>query len=140
MHTGSCLILCTAGLSPLDPGQWPAFLAVYAVFFAFQNVIRPVGYFVPFSHNLCTIISSSNTFSLFPNPLCKQVLSLFLSTLFSSLFRLSDNGGLTVGREKEAVGRQQHSHWTGRFPSKSPSITELFCGKMTTQILVVSLC
>ncbi len=31
-----------SGFSPLDPGQWPLFLGVYGVFFAFQNVIRPV--------------------------------------------------------------------------------------------------
>ncbi|EKX53938.1 hypothetical protein GUITHDRAFT_132376 [Guillardia theta CCMP2712] len=48
----SCLIAAwvihgkKTGLSPLDPNQstppqWPAFLAVYAIFYAFQNVIRP---------------------------------------------------------------------------------------------------
>jgi hypothetical protein len=30
------------GLSPLAPGQWKPFLAVYAGFFVFNNVIRPV--------------------------------------------------------------------------------------------------
>eukprot|EP00587_Corethron_hystrix_P007946 CAMPEP_0113314864 /NCGR_PEP_ID=MMETSP0010_2-20120614/10752_1 /TAXON_ID=216773 ORGANISM="Corethron hystrix, Strain 308" /NCGR_SAMPLE_ID=MMETSP0010_2 /ASSEMBLY_ACC=CAM_ASM_000155 /LENGTH=322 /DNA_ID=CAMNT_0000171231 /DNA_START=156 /DNA_END=1127 /DNA_ORIENTATION=- /assembly_acc=CAM_ASM_000155 len=30
------------GLSPLAPGQWPKFLAVYAGFFALNNVIRPL--------------------------------------------------------------------------------------------------
>jgi hypothetical protein len=29
------------GLSPLAPGQWKGFVAVYAAFFAFLNVIRP---------------------------------------------------------------------------------------------------
>lgn len=28
-------------LSPLAPGQWPKFLAVYAGFWAFNNVVRP---------------------------------------------------------------------------------------------------
>jgi hypothetical protein len=30
------------GLSPLAPGQWKPFLAVYAGFFVFNNIIRPV--------------------------------------------------------------------------------------------------
>ena len=30
------------GLSPLAPGQWPAFLAVYAGLVVLQNVIRPL--------------------------------------------------------------------------------------------------
>jgi hypothetical protein len=48
----TCLIIAwcvhgkKTGLSPLDPGQWPAFLAVYAIFFAFQNVIRPLRFAV----------------------------------------------------------------------------------------------
>jgi len=48
----TCLIIAwcvhgkKSGLSPLDPGQWPAFLAVYAIFFAFQNVIRPLRFAV----------------------------------------------------------------------------------------------
>lgn len=29
------------GLSPLAPGQWKGFLAVYAAFYAVLNVIRP---------------------------------------------------------------------------------------------------
>jgi len=31
-----------SGLSPLAPGQWPQFLAVYGGFFVVQNVIRPL--------------------------------------------------------------------------------------------------
>ena len=30
------------GLSPLAPGQWPKFLAVYAGFFVFNNIVRPI--------------------------------------------------------------------------------------------------
>lgn len=30
------------GLSPLAPGQWPKFLAVYAGFYIFNNIIRPL--------------------------------------------------------------------------------------------------
>ena len=30
------------GLSPLAPGQWKGFLAVYAGFWVFNNIIRPV--------------------------------------------------------------------------------------------------
>ena len=30
-----------SGLSPLAPGQWKGFLAIYAGFFAFLNIIRP---------------------------------------------------------------------------------------------------
>jgi hypothetical protein len=29
-------------MSPLAPGQWKGFLAVYAGFFVFNNIIRPV--------------------------------------------------------------------------------------------------
>jgi len=29
------------GLSPLAKGQWPKFLAVYAGFYVFNNIIRP---------------------------------------------------------------------------------------------------
>jgi ABC-type sulfate transport system permease subunit len=29
------------GLSPLAPGQWKGFMAIYAAFFAFLNLIRP---------------------------------------------------------------------------------------------------
>lgn len=42
-----CVSICwflfskQTGLSPLSPGQWPKFLAFYAGFFAFLNVIRP---------------------------------------------------------------------------------------------------
>lgn len=44
----TCLILSwithgkSTGLSPLAPGQWKKFLLVYATFFAFNNVIRPL--------------------------------------------------------------------------------------------------
>jgi hypothetical protein len=31
-----------SGLSPLAPGQWKGFLAVYAGFWVFNNLIRPV--------------------------------------------------------------------------------------------------
>jgi hypothetical protein len=31
-----------SGLSPLAPGQWKGFLAVYAGFYVFNNVIRPI--------------------------------------------------------------------------------------------------
>ena len=30
------------GLSPLAPGQWPKFLAVYAGFYVFNNIVRPI--------------------------------------------------------------------------------------------------
>jgi len=30
------------GLSPLAPGQWKPFLAIYAGFYAFNNIVRPV--------------------------------------------------------------------------------------------------
>ena len=30
------------GLSPLAPGQWKPFLAVYAGFYVFNNIIRPI--------------------------------------------------------------------------------------------------
>ena len=30
------------GLSPLAPGQWKPFLAVYACFYVFNNIIRPI--------------------------------------------------------------------------------------------------
>lgn len=30
------------GLSPLAPGQWKPFLAVYATFYVFNNIVRPV--------------------------------------------------------------------------------------------------
>ncbi len=30
------------GLSPLAPGQWKSFLAVYAGFYVFNNIVRPV--------------------------------------------------------------------------------------------------
>ena len=30
------------GMSPLAPGQWKGFLGVYAGFFVFNNVVRPV--------------------------------------------------------------------------------------------------
>jgi VanZ family protein len=30
------------GLSPLAPGQWKGFLAVYAGFYVFNNIIRPM--------------------------------------------------------------------------------------------------
>eukprot|EP00816_Leptocylindrus_hargravesii_P004360 CAMPEP_0196812032 /NCGR_PEP_ID=MMETSP1362-20130617/20196_1 /TAXON_ID=163516 /ORGANISM="Leptocylindrus danicus, Strain CCMP1856" /LENGTH=223 /DNA_ID=CAMNT_0042187447 /DNA_START=78 /DNA_END=749 /DNA_ORIENTATION=- len=30
------------GLSPLAPGQWPKFLAVYAGFYIFNNIVRPL--------------------------------------------------------------------------------------------------
>ena len=30
------------GLSPLAPGQWKAFLAVYAGFYVFNNIVRPL--------------------------------------------------------------------------------------------------
>jgi hypothetical protein len=30
------------GLSPLAPGQWPKFLAVYGGFWVFNNVVRPI--------------------------------------------------------------------------------------------------
>lgn len=30
------------GLSPLAPGQWKPFLAVYAGFYVFNNIIRPL--------------------------------------------------------------------------------------------------
>jgi len=32
----------TTGLSPLAPGQWKGFLAIYAGFFALNNVVRPI--------------------------------------------------------------------------------------------------
>lgn len=31
-----------SGLSPLAPGQWKSFLAVYAGFYVFNNIVRPV--------------------------------------------------------------------------------------------------
>jgi hypothetical protein len=30
------------GLSPLAPGQWKGFLAVYAGFYVFNNIVRPI--------------------------------------------------------------------------------------------------
>lgn len=30
------------GLSPLAPGQWKPFLAVYAGFYVFNNIVRPI--------------------------------------------------------------------------------------------------
>lgn len=34
------------GLSPLAPGQWKKFLAVYAGFFVFNNIVRPIRFAV----------------------------------------------------------------------------------------------
>lgn len=36
------ILAVQTGLSPLAPGQWKPFLAVYAGFFVFLNIIRPL--------------------------------------------------------------------------------------------------
>ncbi len=39
---GVCFSLFQTGKSPLAPGQWKPFLAVYAGFWVFNNIIRPL--------------------------------------------------------------------------------------------------
>lgn len=40
------------GLSPLAPGQWKSFLAVYAGFYVFNNIVRPVRFAISVSVSL----------------------------------------------------------------------------------------
>jgi len=54
------------GTTPLDPGQWPAFLAVYAGFYVIQNVIRPVRFAVsvaisPFFEKMVTFFQTKSS-------------------------------------------------------------------------------
>ena len=39
---GYTFFLLQTGLSPLAPGQWKGFLAVYSGFWVFNNIIRPL--------------------------------------------------------------------------------------------------
>lgn len=35
-------VIYQTGLSPLAPGQWKGFLAIYAGFYVFNNIVRPL--------------------------------------------------------------------------------------------------
>mmetsp|Transcript_54471 Transcript_54471/g.88318 ORF Transcript_54471/g.88318 Transcript_54471/m.88318 type:complete len:275 (-) Transcript_54471:1129-1953(-) len=103
----TCLIIswCVhgkkTGLSPLDPGQWPAFLAVYAVFFAFQNVIRPVRFAVsvalsPFFDRVVDSVQAKGS-QILGRPLAKPTafgVTVFLVNVLGSFSYLF--GGLIV--------------------------------------------
>jgi hypothetical protein len=42
IHHYICYHLKKTGLSPLAPGQWKSFLTVYAGFWVFNNIVRPI--------------------------------------------------------------------------------------------------
>lgn len=66
---GACIVIAwvthvkRTGLTPLAPGQWPGFLAVYAGLWAMQNILRPIRFTVavamtPFVDRLMTYVQN----------------------------------------------------------------------------------
>eukprot|EP00547_Thalassionema_nitzschioides_P002446 CAMPEP_0194203362 /NCGR_PEP_ID=MMETSP0156-20130528/3176_1 /TAXON_ID=33649 /ORGANISM="Thalassionema nitzschioides, Strain L26-B" /LENGTH=242 /DNA_ID=CAMNT_0038929105 /DNA_START=89 /DNA_END=817 /DNA_ORIENTATION=+ len=70
------------GLSPLAPQQWKKFLAVYAGFFVFNNVIRPLRFAASVGASLYfdkLVQKIQDTFS------CKKGTAIFLTVFFANV-------------------------------------------------------
>lgn len=83
------------GLSPLAPGQWKGFLGVYAGFWVFNNIVRPIrlAIAVAVSPQFDKVVASIQN-RLGVNKAAAVTITVFFANVVGTLFFMSAGIGL----------------------------------------------